>query len=299
MNGEAFSRRADAIRARCERRLEAAINAAGSHDGQLCRALHYAVFNGGKRLRPLLVHASGEALDIAAERLDAAACAVELIHCYSLVHDDLPAMDDDELRRGRPTVHLAFDEATAILAGDALQALAFEMLSSDPALAGQGNVAVGMIADLARACGAGGMAGGQALDLLFEGQQPGRDELEDMYLKKTGALIRAAVVMPCHHQARPLARDRDHLTEFGECIGLAFQIRDDLLDIEGQTERIGKQRGADAARNKPTWPVLFGRDAALRRIDELTRRALDCLERIEGDTAGLEWLAGRLVEREF
>lgn len=299
MSAGPFSRRADAVRARCDQRLEQAIAKAGSRDSRLCRALHYAVFNGGKRLRPLLVHASGEALGIDADKLDAAACAVELIHCYSLVHDDLPAMDDDDLRRGRPTLHLAFDEATAILAGDALQALAFEMLSTDPALTAHPAAATGMIAELAQACGASGMAGGQALDLAFEGEQPECGAIEDMYRKKTAALIRAAVVMPCALQPRLSAADRGNLARFADCIGLAFQIRDDLLDIEGQTERIGKQRGADEARNKPTWPVLFGPDAARQRIDELSGTARQCLDRIQGETDGLQWLAGRLVDRDF
>lgn len=282
---------------RVEAALEAALANGSDHD-RLRQAMHYAVFNGGKRLRPLLVYASGIALGISPDKLDAPACAVELIHCYSLVHDDLPAMDDDDLRRGRPTTHLAFDEALAILAGDALQALAFELLASDQAHADQPAASIAMIRELTRACGASGMAGGQALDLEMEGELPERAAVEHMFRLKTGALIQASVMMPA--VARNLPADQiDALREFAEAIGLAFQIRDDLLDIEGQTGVIGKTAGADLAHEKASWPVLFGSEQARMRIDELSQIARDCLTRINGNTGPLTWLADRLVQREY
>ena len=294
-----FSSRTDEYVARAEQALRQHLGSSGHHPSRLHEALHYAVFNGGKRLRPLLVYATGEALDIAPDSLDAPACAVELIHCYSLVHDDLPAMDDDDLRRGRPTLHLAFDEATAILAGDALQALAFELLGSHPTLNERPTARGALIAQLASACGVDGMAGGQALDLSYEGCRPDRDRLESMYRQKTGALIQAAVMMPCELNPRLDDLARDHLSRFADCIGLAFQIRDDVLDVEGATELIGKPQGADEARNKATWPALFGLEAANRRIDELADNARNCLAQLNRNTEALAWLATRMVDRAF
>jgi geranylgeranyl pyrophosphate synthase len=294
-----FSRRTDALVDRVDEALRRCLSEPGQHPSTLHEALHYAVFNGGKRLRPLLVHATGETLDLSPDALDAPACAVELIHCYSLVHDDLPAMDDDELRRGRPTLHLAFDEAIAILAGDALQALAFQVLGSDPHLNRPDGARGTIIAELAGACGVNGMAGGQALDLAYEGNQPGLDELEAMYRQKTGALIRAAVMMPCALRPELAEGDCRELATFADCIGLAFQIRDDVLDVEGETATIGKQQGADMARNKATWPALRDVAAANRRIDELADQARACLARIDRDTGALAWLATRMVDRAF
>ncbi len=294
-----FHDRADDYVTRVERALTGYLGESGRHSSRLRQALHYAVFNGGKRLRPLLVYASGETLGIPADRLDAPACAVELIHCYSLVHDDLPAMDDDDLRRGRPTLHLAYDEALAILAGDALQALAFEILGSASTLARPASARGQVIAELASACGVDGMAGGQALDLAYEGCQPDIEALETMYRQKTGALIRAAVMMPC--ALTPQLEDSTcrELATFADCIGLAFQIRDDVLDVEGETATIGKPQGADQARNKATWPSLIGLEAANRRVDELADQARSCLERIGQNTEALAWLATRMVNREF
>lgn len=267
-------------------------------EGPLCRAMRYALLSGGKRLRPQLVYASGEALGLAPAALDAPACAVELIHCYSLIHDDLPAMDDDDLRRGRPTTHLAFDEATAILAGDALQALAFQILAEEPALNHPVAAAAGMIAELATACGAAGMAGGQAQDMALERQQPDRETLERMFALKTGALIQAAVMMPTALVPALDPAQAYCLREFAEQIGLAFQIRDDLLDVEGQTEIIGKQAGADQAQGKATWPGLFGVEAARQRIEELDQQARSALDRFDGNTEALRWLADRLIHRQ-
>jgi geranylgeranyl pyrophosphate synthase len=265
---------------------------------KLAESMRYSLLGGGKRLRPQLVYASAEALDLDPTQLDAAACAVEMIHCYSLIHDDLPAMDDDALRRGKPTAHLAFDEATAILAGDALQALAFETLAAEPGLNQPVAAAAPMLAELASACGLAGMAGGQAQDMALEHQTPDQNTLETMFQLKTGALIRASVMMPTALVPDLPAQRLEDLRTFAERIGLAFQIRDDLLDVEGQTEVIGKTAGADQAHGKATWPGLFGVEAAYRRIDELNAEARSALTRFGGQTEVLHWLADQMIHRE-
>lgn len=284
-----FSDRASAYIERVEATLDRWLPAESAEPQALHAALRYAVFNGGKRIRPLLAFAAAEAADLPPNHVDAMAAAVELIHCYSLVHDDLPAMDDDDLRRGKPTVHKAFDEATAILSGDALLTLAFEGMARD-------RVPADAIAELAVAAGSVGMVGGQAMDLAFEATTPTREALESMFRKKTGALIRAAVVMPVAERG-PEDPAYRALSEYAEAIGLAFQIVDDLLDIEGSTEEIGKPAGSDEARDKATWPALFGTEASRRHADELTRSAWSALERLPGDTDGLRWLGERIVQR--
>ncbi|NBB91544.1 MAG: geranyl transferase [Gammaproteobacteria bacterium] len=293
MSTRPFEQRVAELTTRVERILAARLESLPGTDSTLAAAMRYAVFNGGKRLRPLLVYASGEALGQGIDRLDAPAAAVELIHCYSLVHDDLPAMDDDDLRRGKATVHLAFDEATAILAGDALQAMAFEVLAEIE----DAEAARRMALDLARACGVLGMAGGQALDLKFEGQRPDREAVENMFRRKTGALIHAAVLMPAALKPAFGEDQRQALSSFADHIGLAFQIRDDLLEIEEDTEAIGKSSDSDANRQKASWPMLFGTGAAQERIDGLAARASEDLARLAGRTESLAWLADRLVNR--
>lgn len=287
----------EAYQKRIEAFLQGLLDPSAPPAPHLLEAMRYSTLGGGKRLRPLLVYACGESLGLPVERLDAPACAVELIHCYSLVHDDLPAMDDDDLRRGRPTTHLAYDEATAILAGDALQALAFQVLAQDGRLHRQPPAGCGMIAELASACGVSGMAGGQARDLELEHKQPDQATVETMFRMKTGALIRAAVMMPTALAPDLPSTQIQALREFGEEIGLAFQIRDDLLDVEGKTEVIGKQARADQALGKANWPELFGIEGARRRIDELDARARAALDRVERDTSGLHKLADRLLHR--
>jgi len=283
-----FSERADALTQRANDTLDKALPAEDTEPARLHQALRYAVFNGGKRIRPLLAHAAAEALALPPHRADAAGCAVELVHCYSLVHDDLPAMDDDDLRRGQPTVHRAYDEATAILVGDALLTLAFEVLSSDGA---------GPVALLARAAGSVGMVGGQAMDLAFETERPTPEALERMFRRKTGALIRAAVELPAAVELEPEHPLRAALVEYAESIGLAFQIVDDLLDLEGSTEEIGKPAGSDVERGKATWPALFGVEASRAHADDLMNRAWRALEHLPGDTDGLRWLGQRIVKR--
>ena len=274
-----------------ERALEAALPAERREPGVLHEAMRYTVLGGGKRLRPLLAHAAASAVGVRDDdAVRAVAVSVELVHCYSLVHDDLPCMDDDDLRRGRPTVHRAWDEATAVLVGDALQARAFGVLA-------EAGVPAATVALLAEAAGSLGMAGGQAMDLAFEHALPDRDELERMFRLKTGALIAAAVRMPATLDENVSSESEAALGDYADAIGLAFQIVDDLLDIEGSTEQLGKPAGSDAEQGKATWPGRFGVEAARARVDELEERAAGALARLPGDTRGLAWLARRLLHR--
>ncbi len=260
---------------------------------RLHAAMRYAALSPGKRLRPLLVYASGHALGMAAEKLDTAAAAVELIHAYSLIHDDLPAMDDDDLRRGRPTVHIAFDEATAILAGDALQALAFEALTHAPFAAER---CLAMVRELTIGAGACGMVGGQALDLAAVGSRIEEGQLVAMHAKKTGALIRSCVTLASlAAAARP---DVDEsLQSFASALGLAFQIRDDLLDVEATTDALGKTAGKDAAADKPTYVSMLGIDLARQRLQAQAELMCAALDQLEGDSAPLAALAALTVKR--
>ena len=275
---------------RAEQALDRALPSAQQPPVELHRAMRYAVLGGGKRLRPLLTYASGQALGAPLARLDAPACAVEIIHAYSLVHDDLPAMDDDALRRGHPTCHVAFGEATAILAGDALQALAFERLAGDAALDVDAATRIEMLRTLGAACGAEGMAGGQAFDLAAVGRTLGIAELERMHAYKTGALIRAAVRMGA------LAAGADTamlaaLDAYAAAFGLAFQIRDDILDVEGATADLGKTTGKDARAAKPTFPSILGLQASHARLAELTTQALAALAGFGAEADRLRELA--------
>ncbi|MGH8654693.1 MAG: (2E,6E)-farnesyl diphosphate synthase [Gammaproteobacteria bacterium] len=281
---------------RVESALERWLPESSIQPNRLHEAMRYAVLGDGKRIRPVLVYASGHALGVTPEGLDGPACAVELIHAYSLVHDDLPAMDDDELRRGRPTCHKAFDEATAILAGDALQALAFYILSHDPTKVSAHN-RLQMIETLAHAGGSRGMAGGQALDLAAAGRELTLAELENMHIHKTGALIRACVRMGALASENQDPADLKSLDHFAKCMGLAFQIRDDILDIEGQTDVIGKPQGSDIARSKPTYPSLLGMENAKRAAAELHQEAKRSLEGRGEGADPLSWIADYMIER--
>ena len=261
-------------------------------------AMRYSVLGDGKRIRPVLVYASGHAFGVDLEELDGPASAVEMIHAYSLIHDDLPAMDNDDLRRGRPTCHKAFDDATAILAGDALQALAFRVLAEDPKIMVQPEQKIKMINTLAIASGSQGMAGGQAIDLDAVGKSLNIDELENMHQHKTGALISASVelgALSCN------ALDEDHLNNvlrYADCIGLAFQIRDDILDIEGDTEVIGKPQGSDQEQNKPTYPNLLGIDGSKEAANKLHEQALQSLDIFDDKADVLRWIADYIVKRD-
>ncbi|BAN68722.1 (2E,6E)-farnesyl diphosphate synthase [endosymbiont of unidentified scaly snail isolate Monju] len=284
---------------RTDRALDACLPAARVTPVRLHEAMRYVVLGDGKRFRPILLHAAGELLGAPAERLDVPACAIELIHAYSLVHDDLPAMDDDELRRGRPTCHKAYDEATAILVGDALQALAFQLIAEDPRLdALPAATRLRMLAELARAASSRGMVGGQALDIEAVGRELSLAELENMHIHKTGALIRVSVRLGAFC-ADPV--DEAHLRaldHYAKCIGLAFQIRDDILDVEGETAHIGKTRGKDAADGKPTYPALVGLEEAREMADRLLGDALDSLSPFGERADTLRALARFVVDRQ-
>ena len=281
---------------RIEGVLARALDIDGGATDRLLEAMRYSTLAGGKRVRPVLVYATGEALGAPLELLDSAAASVELIHVYSLVHDDLPAMDNDDLRRGRPTCHRAFDEATAILTGDALQARAFEVLANASASIAS-NARLEMLRVLADAIGTRGMAGGQAIDLESVQQKLDEAAVERMHRQKTGALIQASVLLGAITAGIANAAQRTALEEFGAEIGLAFQIQDDILDVEGTTSALGKRAGADADRVKPTYPSVLGLEAA--RVQALRRRdrALAALEPLGADFAPLGEFADFLVAR--
>ncbi|MCI0655107.1 MAG: (2E,6E)-farnesyl diphosphate synthase [Methylococcaceae bacterium] len=264
---------------------------------RLHEAMRYSVLNGGKRMRPILTYGAGRALGISLDFLNAPACAVELIHAYSLVHDDLPAMDDDDLRRGKATCHVAFDEATAILAGDGLQTLAFQVLASDRILPVSDSIRIEMINILAQASGSHGMVGGQAIDLDSVGKRLDLPSLENMHIHKTGALIRASIRL-----ASCVANGVDEdtvirLDHYAKCIGLSFQIRDDILDEESDTQTLGKTRGKDRDRNKPTYPGLLGMSGAKQKALDLHEEALDSLCVIGADAEILRSISLYIIER--
>ena len=294
----------------CQQRIESALqnligkpesefaDNAGPALGRVFDAMNYSTVNGGKRVRPLLVYASAKAINSGFandEALDYVAAAVECIHAYSLVHDDLPAMDDDELRRGKPTCHIAFDEATAILAGDALQSLAFELLATAPNIPAQRQL--DLIKTLAAAAGARGMVGGQAIDLASVNQTPELALLEAMHQLKTGALLRAAIRMGAQYAGAD-SQQLQRLDTFGRAIGLAFQVQDDILDLESSTEVLGKTQGADLARNKPTYPALMGLEAAKTHAQALYNEALAAIDNLDGDADRLRELAEFIVKRQ-
>ena len=290
----AFADRIPGYLDRVEHALERCLPAATIDPQRLHQAMRYAVLGGGKRVRPLLVYATGETIGVELARLDAVACAVECIHAYSLVHDDLPAMDDDDLRRGRPTVHVAFDEATAILAGDALQSLAFECLAAATLPA---ETRVAMLHELACASGArGGMCGGQALDIDASGSRLELAGLQRMHAAKTGALIRASVRLGAL-AAGAGAGTRAALDDYAEALGLAFQIRDDILDVEGESAVIGKTAGKDAANAKPTYPAILGMEASRARLAELGASMLAALDRVHPAHEELQRLARFAIAR--
>jgi len=285
----------------CQGRIEAKLSEVLPPETQSPQKLHsamrYAVLGGGKRVRPMLVYATGQSLGIAPEMLDAPAAAIEIMHAFSLIHDDLPAMDNDDLRRGKPTVHIAYDEATAILAADALQPLAFDILATGPALAELNARRGKLVSMLAQACGSEGMTGGQSIDLEAEGLQLSKAEIEHMYMLKTGRLLGASVMMPASCSTTLSSDDAQRLRRFIEQLGLAFQIQDDILDIEGETQTIGKQQGADIERAKPTWPALFGIDQAKMRTQELLTEALTEIDSFGTNAEPLRQLADYIVTR--
>ena len=287
--------------AECQLRLEGALSQwlppAATHPASLHKAMRYAVLDGGKRIRPTLVYASGQAVGSRREVLDGPACAIEFIHAYSLIHDDLPAMDDDDLRRGKPSCHKAFGEASAILAGDALQSLAFYVLSHDNHLADMAT-RLRMIETLALAAGSRGMVGGQGIDLEAVGRQLDIAELEDMHIHKTGALIRASVVLGALTARDLEAGTLERLDHYAKCIGLAFQIRDDILDVEGETGTLGKRSGADQTLEKSTYPALIGLEASRQRAVELNDDAQDSLSGLGSAADPLRKISLYIIERD-
>ncbi len=282
---------------RVDRALESLFSAPREELARLYQAMRYSVAGGGKRVRPLLVYAACEALQGDAGQADGAACAVELIHAYSLVHDDLPAMDDDDLRRGQPTTHIAYDEACAILAGDGLQSLAFEALAearhnpADPALR------LSMVLALARAAGPAGMVGGQAIDLESVGRQLDQQALETMHRHKTGALIEASVLLGALASGNSDEISLKALQQYARAVGLAFQVQDDILDVESDTATLGKTQGKDEANHKPTYPALLGMDQAKAYAAELRDQALHALRQFGASAEPLRELARYIVDR--
>ena len=264
---------------------------------RLHQAMRYAALAPGKRVRPILVYATASALDIPLGRVDGAATAVEIIHAYSLIHDDLPAMDDDDLRRGRPTCHRKFDEATAILAGDALQALAFYILSHDPQMTEDASSRLQMIEKLSLFSGSRGMAGGQAIDLAAVGNSLNIAELETMHIHKTGALIRTCVQLAALSTNNLNETQFKALDSYAKNIGLSFQIQDDILDVTGDTATLGKTQGADKALNKPTFPSVIGLQASYEKAQELHQQALQALLIFGEEADILRYISAWFVER--
>jgi geranylgeranyl pyrophosphate synthase len=290
-----FPARVAACQARIETVLDRTLELPDPGTTRLREAMRYSALGAGKRLRPTLVYLTGESLGAPLKSLDAPAVAVELIHVYSLVHDDLPSMDDDDLRRGRPTCHRAFDEGTAVLVGDALQALAFAVLANAPE--SPASARLEMIRVLAAATGTGGMAGGQAIDLAAVGQRLSVAGIENMHRRKTGALIECSVLLGALAAGLTSGQELAALKHFGAEIGLAFQIQDDILDIEGDPRLLGKATGADAAHAKPTYPSTAGLAGARHRADELRNAAIEALRPLGARAAPLAQLADFVVSR--
>ncbi len=291
-----FAQDLQEIQTRINQFLQTQLTQIDTFPSPLIEAMKYGVLLGGKRIRPFLVYATGRMLGVSLNQLDYAAAAIEAVHAYSLIHDDLPAMDNDVLRRGQPTCHIAFDEATAILAGDALQSFAFEMLANAAYLSSEQKLR--LVKALSHGAGAQGMCLGQSLDLISENKQISLPTLEQIHRNKTGALLSTAVVMG-FHCSRYFADDQleERLARYAAAIGLAFQVQDDILDIEGESAITGKTVGSDIAADKCTYPKLLGLDGAKQKAQELYQSALAELERVPFNTAPLKALAEFVVNR--
>ncbi len=296
-DSEAFRLLLDEYKQRVDERLDFWLPAANLIPESLHQAMRYSVLGSGKRVRPVLVYATATALGIPLQRVDGIATAVEIIHAYSLIHDDLPAMDDDDLRRGRPTCHKKFDEATAILAGDALQALAFYILSHDPDMTPQPAQRLQMIERLALYSGSRGMAGGQAIDLASVGKQINLAELETMHIHKTGALIRTCIQMAALSTEQIDPVQMDALDRYAKKIGLSFQVQDDILDVICDTDTLGKPQGSDALLDKPTFPSIIGLQASRDKARELHQQALQAIEGFGSEADILRTISQWFVER--
>lgn len=282
---------------RVESALDARLPESDLEPSKLHEAMRYICLNGGKRIRAMLVYATGQATGSELSVLDAPACAVELIHAYSLVHDDLPAMDNDTLRRGKPTCHIAYDEATAILAGDGLHSLAFELLAKDPAMNLSPSTKLAMIRHLAHAAGPSGMVGGQAKDITAEGCKLDIESLKSIHLGKTGALIRAAVALGALTNETVRASTLEIFDDYAARIGLAFQIVDDVLDEESDAQTLGKNIGGDRTLSKATFPSIIGLEASKTMAQTLYKEALQALDNLGSGSHILRELAKMVVER--
>lgn len=299
MRSHAFQPRLAAYQKRVDAALDKYLPADDPPEHNLAEAIRYSVMGSGKRIRPAMVYAAGEAIGVATDLMDIPACAVEMIHAYSLIHDDLPAMDDDDLRRGRPTCHKAFDEATAILAGDALQALAYEILAKDDHQELTAKHRIEMLSLLTEASGAHGMAGGQAVDLASVGKPLDLDQLEHMHQLKTGALIRASILLGGMCKQTITSLEFDCLNNYALCIGLSFQIQDDILDVIGDTKTLGKPQGSDQAQKKPTFPAIIGLEESKQLAHAQHTLALKHLEPLAEKADSLRQLSAYIVERQF
>ena len=296
---DAFGTQLESWRMRMEHALATRLPEPDQVPARLHEAMRYSVLGGGKRIRPALLFATARTLGLSEDEVEAAACAIELVHVYSLVHDDLPAMDNDDLRRGRATCHKAYDEATALLVGDALQSLAFQLLASDPALPASPAIRLRLIDMLAQAIGTFGMAGGQAIDLAVQGMRLDIGQVEDMHARKTGAVIRASVLMAAEC-APPLdASLYAALTRFASAVGLAFQIQDDLLDVTSDVSTLGKATGADSERAKPTHPAVIGIPASQQRVRLLHSQAINALTPFGDRADSLRSIANWLLSRQY
>ena len=296
---DAFGTQLESWRQRMEHALGRRLPEPDQVPARLHEAMRYSVLGGGKRIRPALLFATARALGLSEDEVEAAACAIELVHVYSLVHDDLAAMDNDDLRRGRATCHKAYDEATALLVGDALQSLTFQLLATDPALPASPAIRLRLIDMLAQAIGTFGMAGGQAIDLAVQGMRLDIGQVEDMHARKTGAVIRASVLMAAEC-APPLdANLYAALTRFASAVGLAFQIQDDLLDVTGDVSTLGKATGADSERSKPTHPAVIGIPASQQRVRLLHSQAINALTPFGDRADSLRSIANWLLSRQY
>ncbi|HEC12513.1 MAG TPA: (2E,6E)-farnesyl diphosphate synthase [Acidiferrobacteraceae bacterium] len=296
---DSFQEQLQRYQSRIEEALSQRLPAVSQEPKILYEAMAYGVLGGGKRIRAVLVYATGEALGVPVEQLDAQACAVEFIHGYSLIHDDLPAMDNDALRRGKPTCHIKYGESIALLAGDSLHSLAFETLTQDPAIRVSPQQRLDMVIKLAHTAGCGGMAGGQAIDLAAVGKDLSLAKLKQMHNLKTGALIRAAVALGAlsiNPVDPELAADLD---DYARHIGLAFQIQDDILDVEGDTHTLGKHSGSDMAQSKPTYPALLGLEGAKQAAQESIILALASLESLGDNALFLRHIANYITQRSY
>ena len=294
---QSFASLLEEYQSRADQSLDHWLPVATVNPIRLHQAMRYAVLAPGKRVRPILVYATARTLGLDLARVDGAAAAVEIIHAYSLIHDDLPAMDDDDLRRGRPTCHREFDEATAILAGDALQALAFYIISHDPNMIDDANARMKMIENLSLFSGSRGMAGGQAIDLESVGKSLNIAELETMHIHKTGALIRTCIQLAALSTDALDDEQFRALDSYAKCIGLSFQVQDDILDVIADTATLGKPQGSDRALNKPTFPSVIGLEASRQKAQELHQMALQAITKFGEEANILRYISAWFVER--